>query len=174
MHGTTAACRCIQDHLGRIDTDKVRALAAEHLGVTDSGHEGSSALPYLGAPVQVKMRRGVSWLCMRGLLRYHYSFLMCYFYMSVCLQDIALLHPETAHAGGPNYSSAIRSMVYFRVKSMGLYERGRDKAPSAAFHSTAEEDNGAKPIAGDISQGEDEYLSDMWCDFRGLAAELGK
>lgn len=27
-----------------------------------------------------------------------------------------LLHPDTAHAGGPNISSQIRKMVYFRVK----------------------------------------------------------
>lgn len=32
--------------------------------------------------------------------------------------DIVLMHPDTAHTGGPNYSSTIRSMIYFRVKSL--------------------------------------------------------
>ena len=28
------------------------------------------------------------------------------------------MHPDTAHAGGPNYSHEIRKMVYFRLKIM--------------------------------------------------------
>jgi hypothetical protein len=31
-------------------------------------------------------------------------------------KDILLLHPDTAHSGGPNRSYEIRKMVYFRLK----------------------------------------------------------
>jgi len=31
-------------------------------------------------------------------------------------QDICLLHPDLAHAGGPNFSANIRSAVYFRLR----------------------------------------------------------
>lgn len=31
-----------------------------------------------------------------------------------------LLHPDTAHTGGPNYSASIRSMVYFRIRHKNL------------------------------------------------------
>jgi len=47
-------------------------------------------LPPLGPPLQVKAKAG----------------------------DIFLLHPETAHEGGPNYSDEIRSMVYFRLRHL--------------------------------------------------------
>lgn len=44
----------------------------------------------LGAPLAVRARRG----------------------------DVLLLHPDLAHAGGPNYSSSIRYMVYFRIRTL--------------------------------------------------------
>ena len=66
-------------------------------------------------------------------------------------QDIALLHPETAHAGGPNYSATIRSMVYFRLKSADLSRGGGTAAEDAAL--------------------KDAYISDMWADFKGLPKE---
>lgn len=67
------------------------------------------------------------------------------------LQDIVVLHPETAHAGGPNLSSKIRSMVYFRIKSTTLYRASKECA--------------------DLSETEHpyhikEYLADMWSDFK--------
>jgi hypothetical protein len=38
------------------------------------------------------------------------------------LQDIVILHPDTAHTGGPNTSCSIRSMVYFRLRHRQLRE----------------------------------------------------
>ena len=35
-------------------------------------------------------------------------------------QDVVILHPDTAHTGGPNYSASIRSMVYFRIRHKNL------------------------------------------------------
>ena len=35
----------------------------------------------------------------------------------VVVGDVVLLHPDLAHAGGPNHTSGgVRMMVYFRVK----------------------------------------------------------
>jgi hypothetical protein len=68
---------------------------------------------------------------------------MCSFYF----QDIVLLHPELAHAGGPNLTSAIRTMVYFRIQAMPI---SVGEAGAARAH-----------------------LSNMWSDFRGLAAREG-
>ena len=34
-----------------------------------------------------------------------------------CVGDVVLVHPDLAHAGGPNHTSGgVRMMVYFRVK----------------------------------------------------------
>ena len=40
--------------------------------------------------------------------------------------DVLLLHPDLAHAGGPNRTDTIRKMVYFRIRSrgLGLREKG--------------------------------------------------
>ena len=38
------------------------------------------------------------------------------FFVFIIFQDILFLHPDTAHAGGPNTSCEIRKMVYFRLK----------------------------------------------------------
>lgn len=51
-------------------------------------HENEPLLPDLGPPLQMLGKRG----------------------------DIILLHPDTAHAGGPNFSCGIRKMVYFRLR----------------------------------------------------------
>lgn len=57
------------------------------------------------------------------------------------------MHPETAHAGGPNHSSTIRSMVYFRLKASDLYKYTQ---------------------AAEAIVEKDAYMFDMWIDFKGL------
>jgi hypothetical protein len=98
------------------------------------------ALPDLGSPEQVKMRAGVEFHYISGMISR--NIIICCFWS---LQDIVLLHPELAHAGGPNLTSAIRTMVYFRIRAMPA---GEDDACRA-------------------------HLSNMWSDFRGLAAREG-
>ena len=56
----------------------------------------------------------------------HANFLLIFLFVFLCFvyfsyfcipfQDILFLHPDTAHAGGPNTSYEIRKMVYFRLK----------------------------------------------------------
>jgi hypothetical protein len=36
--------------------------------------------------------------------------------------DVVLVHPDTAHCGGPNFSAVIRNMVYFRIKRIAIRE----------------------------------------------------
>ena len=50
-----------------------------------------------------------------------FCFCFCFFnslifFFFIIFQDIFFLHPDTAHAGGPNTSYEIRKMVYFRLK----------------------------------------------------------
>mmetsp|Transcript_2849 Transcript_2849/g.3999 ORF Transcript_2849/g.3999 Transcript_2849/m.3999 type:complete len:455 (-) Transcript_2849:25-1389(-) len=54
----------------------------------DGHHDNEPDLPPLGCPLQLIAKAG----------------------------DVVLLHPDLAHAGGPNMSPNIREMVYFRLK----------------------------------------------------------
>jgi ectoine hydroxylase-related dioxygenase (phytanoyl-CoA dioxygenase family) len=54
----------------------------------DKTHNNEPLLPSLGYPLQLPTNIG----------------------------DIVMLHPDLAHAGGPNYSTEIRKMVYFRLR----------------------------------------------------------
>lgn len=57
-----------------------------------------------------------------------------------------MLHPDLAHAGGPNYSCDIRRVIYFRVKSK----------LAASWEATVELHN-----------------RDMWADLPGVREILG-
>ena len=67
-------------------------------------------LPSLGHPLQLHLRAG----------------------------DVVLVHPDTAHCGGPNFSCVIRNMLYFRIKRC------------------------------QIREGDELYRDDMWADMPGL------
>lgn len=69
-------------------------------------------------------------------------------YRPFCIQDIVLLHPELAHAGGPNLSSTIRTMVYFRIQIQSPASLSDD---------------------GCLAHGARAHLSNMWNDFKGFA-----
>jgi ectoine hydroxylase-related dioxygenase (phytanoyl-CoA dioxygenase family) len=59
-------------------------------GQEDTIHDNEpSDLPPLGEPLQLRAKAG----------------------------DVVILHPDTAHSGGPNLSHTIRSMVYFRLRA---------------------------------------------------------
>jgi hypothetical protein len=60
--------------------------------------------------------------------------------MHLCAGDVILLHPDTAHCGGPNFSSRIRNMIYFRIK---------------------------RP---DIRESDGQYREDMWADLPGVSS----
>lgn len=99
---------------GAIDVPKLKQLLgieSEEITCTSKPHHGichcndsimdkqrhdnePQDLPYLGEPLQIRALAG----------------------------DIVLLHPDTAHTGGPNYSCNIRSMVYFRLKHRNIRE----------------------------------------------------
>ena len=77
-----------------------------------------------------------------------------------------LLHPETAHCGGPNFSSTIRSMVYFRLKSTELFDVCQQSDQNLeGGEGTVESAPNSSSIRTMASDG---YLSDMWIDFKGL------
>jgi hypothetical protein len=80
----------------------------------DIKHNNEPTLPHLGKPLTVCAKKG----------------------------DIVLLHPDLAHTGGPNYSSLIRYMVYFRLRKRSGTE-------------------GWAPIAF-------AYEEDMWYDISGV------
>lgn len=102
-HHLLHACRV--GNYGDLDVEKLRrliqqcdqfedfrtSLRVEHqprTGTQLAGHPERPPLPSLGSPLQLRMQPG----------------------------DVVLLHPDLAHCGAPNFGSAIRQMVYFRVK----------------------------------------------------------
>jgi hypothetical protein len=73
-----------------------------------------------------------------------------------------LLHADTAHAGGPNISSEIRKMVYFRVKFKRIPPRG-----SAATRI------GEKPeLLACWEDIERAHMTDLWVDMPGILESL--
>jgi len=101
--------QCTCDAFGKLDMDKLNGLLQEQQGEQarapfippfasssssihqrDLDHHDNEPqeLPCLGPPHQLLAKAG----------------------------DIVLLHPDLAHAGGPNLGPHIRSMVYFRLK----------------------------------------------------------
>ena len=68
--------------------------------------------------------------------------------------DLILLHPETAHMGGPNHSPTIRSMVYFRLRC----RVSRDKGEGAAAE-------GGLRTWGEVVRS---HVGDMWSDLPGV------
>jgi hypothetical protein len=83
-------------------------------------HDNEPQLPRLGPPLTMQMRRG----------------------------DVVLLHPDLAHCGGPNYSSSLRYMVYFRLRSLK-----RDSATGDAC------------VWSEVSEA---FEDDLWTDLPGV------
>lgn len=104
----------------------------------DQTHDNEPELPSLGCPHQITAKAGVS------LCPYNDHYLKNY----LTSQDILLLHPDLAHAGGPNYSSDIRKMIYFRIKA---------RPAGTSWDSVVQQHNG-----------------DMWVDLPGVRNILGE
>ena len=94
------------------------------------------------------------------------------------MQDIVLLHPETAHEGGPNLSSNIRSMIYFRLRSTTLHSqisaKEKREVPKSINADIVDSSN-ANASPDDLFDGDmvgsayiEDYLTNMWIDFIGL------
>lgn len=80
-----------------------------------------------------------------------------------------LLHPETAHCGGPNFSSTIRSMVYFRLKSTELFDFWQLAGQRYTQQGEGVTMNANVPSLAEKTWASDGYLSDMWIDFKGVS-----
>ena len=124
-------------------------------------------LPHLGPPVQVLARAG----------------------------DVVLLHPDLAHAGGPNRTDSVRKMVYFRIRSRGVGLGGRDRGGGVGKESGGE-GAGEGVGGGEVGGGElghstvprdgvshemvdwawarvcEEHGRDMWVDLPGVRPAL--
>jgi ectoine hydroxylase-related dioxygenase (phytanoyl-CoA dioxygenase family) len=119
-------------------------------------HNNEPELPSLGEPLQMLAEAG----------------------------DVLLLHPDTAHAGGPNASSEIRRMVYFRVKcstKANISSGGVHGVRVHPKHAEEEDVEGRQrhlPAADDgeflsWAQVEELHRSNMWVDLRGLEGVEG-
>ena len=111
-----------------------------------------------------------------------------------------LAHPDLAHAGAPNYSSAIRHMLFFRIKmthsggapsnSSGCFTKDNSKKGSNRNAKSTDKTTSSNTSCGGDAVGgggdhENQQFSnwddvvqqhavDMWADLPVLRRELGK
>jgi hypothetical protein len=123
---------CVTSPHGFIDMKRLHARTQQRQQQPPVGGM-AEGVASLGEPMQVLARRG----------------------------DVLLLHPDTAHAGGPNSSSEMRYMVYFRVKHSHCHS-------NSSMHSNI----GDGTQLASWSQISARHRMDMFADLHGVKEAL--